>query len=192
MKKTDLFKDRRGFFSKILIAGTGSLAFLSLSGCNSTGTNSNAAQLTDEQKDTIFYIYQEEKVARDVYRTLGDAYPDENTFAYIQLSEERHIDVVGKLCLKYGIDISAVNLEATGEFVLPELQVLYDQLVALGLESLPAALQVGIDIEELDIKDLEEAAVGMPSDVVRVFENIKEGSVNHLEAFTYALSQVTP
>lgn len=192
MKKTDLFKERRNFFSKLFITGAGSLTLLSLSGCgSSSGSDSAAVQLTDEQKDELFFIYQEEKLARDVYITLGNEYPDENTFAYIQLSEQRHIDSVEQLCIKYNVDISAVNEDVIGEFVLPELQELYEQLVAAGMVSLPAALQVGIDIEILDITDLEERAVGMPSDVVRVFENLKEGSQNHLEAFTYALSKVT-
>ena len=68
---------------------------------------------------------------------------------------------------------------------------MYGDLVTAGMVSLPAALQVGIDIEVLDITDLDERAEGMPSDVVRVFGNLKEGSQNHLEAFTYALDQVS-
>lgn len=194
MKKESLLQKRRDFFSKMLVTGAGSLALLSLSGCNSSDSSDSSdtvMQLTEDQEADLFYIYQEEKLARDVYITLGNEYPDENTFAYIQLSEQRHIDSVEQLCIKYNVDISAVNEDVIGEFVLPELQELYEQLVAAGVVSLPAALQVGIDIEILDITDLEERAVGMPSDVVRVFENLKEGSQNHLEAFTYALSKVT-
>lgn len=194
MKKESLLQKRRDFFSKMLVTGAGSLALLSLSGCNnsdSSDSSDTVMQLTEDQEADLFYIYQEEKLARDVYITLGNEYPDENTFAYIQLSEQRHIDSVEQLCIKYNVDISAVNEDVIGEFVLPELQELYEQLVAAGVVSLPAALQVGIDIEILDITDLEERAVGMPSDVVRVFENLKEGSQNHLEAFTYALSKVT-
>lgn len=192
MKKESLLQERRDFFSKMFITGTGSLALLSLSGCNSSDSITEITQLTEDQKDDLFYIYQEEKLARDVYITFSgdDMYPEANTFAYIQLSEQRHIDSVKQLCIKYGVDISEVNEDVVGEFVLPELQDLYDTLIALGT-SLSAALQVGIDIEILDITDLDERAVGMPSDVVRVFGNLKEGSQNHLEAFTYALSQVT-
>ena len=193
MKNESLSKERRDFFSKMFIAGTGSLGLLSLSGCNdsnTTATNDTTLLMTDEQKATLLYMYQEEKVARDVYIHLGDRYPDENTFAYIQLSEQRHMDVVEELCIKYNVDISAVDEDAFGVFILPELQALYDQLIVDGAASLLAALQVGVLIEETDITDLEEAAVGMPSDVVIVFENIKEGSINHLEAFNYSISQL--
>lgn len=192
MKKESLSKERRNFFSKMFIAGTGSLGLLSLSGCNSS--NNDTLQLTEEQKATLLYMYQEEKVARDVYNYLGNIYPAENTFAYIQLSEQRHMDAVEKLCVKYNVDISAVDETDIGVFILPELQALYDQLIVDGSVGAPnnllAALQVGVLIEETDITDLEEASVGMPSDVVKVFDNIREGSINHLEAFNYSISQL--
>jgi hypothetical protein len=175
----------------MFIAGAGSLGVLSLSGCNSnSSSNANITQLTEEQKYTLLYMYQEEKLARDVYIYLGNLYMDENTFAYIQLSEQRHMDVVEKLCIKYDVDISAVDETDIGTFILPVLQDLYDTLIVQGAPSLLEALQVGVLIEETDIADLEEAAVGMPSDVVRVFENIKEGSINHLEAFNYSISKL--
>lgn len=150
-------------------------------------------QLTDDQKYTLLYMYQEEKVARDVYYYLGNLYPDENTFAYIQISEQRHMDACEKLCIKYGIDISDVDESVYGEFILPELQTLYDTLIAQGEPTLRTALEVGILIEETDIADLDEAIASMPSnasDIIRVFSNIQEGSLNHLEAFTYSLSKL--
>ena len=191
MKKDLLSQERRGFFSKIFISGAVSLALLSLSGCNSSNNTDTTVQLTDDQKYTLLYMYQEEKAARDVYIYLGDIYnADTNTFSYIQISEQRHMDACEKLCIKYGVDISAVDENDIGVFILPELQDLYDTLIAQGEPSLRDALEVGILIEETDITDLEEAVVGMPDDVVRVFENLKEGSLNHLDAFTYALSQL--
>ena len=144
--------------------------------------------LTAEQKASLLFMYQEEKVARDVYYTLGKKYPTAKTFANIQLSEQDHIDAVEKLCIKYGVDISGVNESAVGSFVLPELQELYDTLVAQGLVSLEAGLKVGVAIEEKDIEDILAAEVGMPADVVTVFENLRAGSYNHLAAFQTALA----
>lgn len=202
MEKELFSKERRDLFSKIFIAGTGSLALLSLTGCGSSDsssitdtntTDTKTVSLTDEQKYTLLYMYQEEKVARDVYYYLGNLYPDENTFAYIQISEQRHMDSCEKLCIKYGIDISAIDESVYGEFILPELQDLYDALIAQGEPSLRAALEVGILIEETDITDLDDAIASMPSDasdIIRVFSNIQEGSLNHLEAFEYSLSQL--
>ena len=174
---------RRNFLSKMLITGLSGVALLS----GTAHAKKTTLEITDEQKDTLFYIYQEEKVARDVYITLGKLYPDENTFASIQLSEQRHIDSARALCEKYGVSIDGVDEENVGNFVLPILQELYDSCVAEGQKSLLDALKVGEEIELTDIDDLEEACVGMPSDVVNVFESLKEGSLSHLDAFTAAI-----
>jgi hypothetical protein len=144
-----------------------------------------ARQLDEAQIATIYSIYEEEKVARDVYITLGAKYPGEKTFANIQLSEQTHMDAVRNLCLKYGIEIPDVDL-TVGGFNLPEMKTLYDDFVAYGQTSLMDALQVGIDIEVMDIADLGAALEGMPKDVQRVFTNLINGSINHLEAFTSA------
>jgi hypothetical protein len=63
---------------------------------------------------------------------------------------------------------------------------LYDEFVEAGEASLLAALQVGIDIYVMDIKDLGAALEGMPKDVQRVLTNLINGSINHLDAFTAA------
>jgi len=175
----------------MLVAGVGGVSLFTNT-ANAKGRKGKTV-LTDKQKDELFFIYQEEKLARDVYITLGKLYPDENTFASIQLSEQRHIDAAQGLCEKYNIDISDVNEDEVGNFELPVLQDLYDDLVEQGTESLYDALGVGVFIEELDIGDLTDAIekMDMPSDVVNVYENLREGSYNHLESFQGALSRVT-
>jgi hypothetical protein len=169
-------------FKKVLISTLAASALIT----SLHASKSTPEELSKQQKDTLFFIYQEEKVARDAYITLGGYYPH-NTFENIQLSEQEHIDAVQALCEKYGVDISAVNEDIIGEFELPVLQELYDTLVAQGQVSELSALMVGEYIELTDIDDLEEAEEGMPSDVVRVFENLKNGSLNHLDAFRSAI-----
>ncbi|MDY0403664.1 DUF2202 domain-containing protein [Sulfurovum sp.] len=182
--------NRRNFLSKVMMTGIGGAALLSTSVYAKGPRNGSSTQtLTEAQKDKLFFIYQEEKVARDVYITLGNIYTDENTFASIQISEQRHMDAARGLCEKYGVDISGVDESQVGEFVLPVLQELYDTCVATGEESRLDALKIGELIELTDIDDLEEAAKGMPSDVVNVFDNLKEGSYNHLDAFRTAISR---
>jgi len=152
------------------------------------GKTTTTVTLTAAQKATLLFMYQEEKVARDVYITLGKKYPTASTFTNIQLSEQTHMDSVEKLCIKYGVNISGVNETEIGVFILPELQSLYDTLVKQGLVSLSEGLKVGVIIEEKDIKDILEAEVGMPKDVVTVFENLRAGSISHLDAFNKALA----
>ena len=148
-------------------------------------------QLEEYQKDIIYSIYEEEKVARDVYITLGELFPEENTFANIQLSEQTHMDAVRNLCVKYGIDIPPVD-QGVGEFSLIEMKALYDSFVIEGVDSKLAALKVGKKIEEMDIADLGIAIENMPRDVQKVFTNLISGSINHLDAFINAIERETP
>ncbi len=180
--------DRRNFFSKMLVTSLSGVALLTSATHASEDVNTTTI-MTEEQKDMLFFIYQEEKVARDVYITLGNIYTDENTFASIQLSEQRHIDSARGLCEKYEVSIDGVDEDSIGNFVLPVLQELYDTCVSEGEKSLLDALKVGELIEITDIDDLEHASVGMPEDVVNVFENLKEGSLSHLDAFTAAIAR---
>lgn len=181
---------RRNFLSKMLITSASAVTLLSTSAYAKGGRGGRGSlSMTEEQKDELFFIYQEEKVARDVYITLGNIYTNENTFASIQLSEQRHIDAARGLCEKYAVNIDGVDEDSVGNFVLQPLQELYDTLVAKGQRSLLDALEVGEVIEVKDIEDLEHAMVGMPNDVVNVFENLKEGSLNHLDAFQTAISR---
>ena len=115
---------------------------------------------TVAQKESLLFMYQEEKVARDVYITLGKEYPTATTFSNILLSEQAHMDAVEKLCIKYGVNISNVNEAIVGEFVLPELQSLYNVLVVQGSVSLLEGQKVGVAIELKDITDILAAEVG--------------------------------
>ena len=144
--------------------------------------------LDETKKASLLFMYQEEKVARDVYITLGKKYPTATTFASIQLSEQVHMDVVESLCIKYGVDISNVDESVVGVFILPELQALYNTLIVQGAVSLLEAQKVGVAIETKDIIDILAAEAGMPSDVVNKFENLRAGSYNHLDAFNKAVA----
>lgn len=192
-------ENRREFLSNVIktagiAAGIGLLGTSTLNakgGKGKKGKTEDMTELTEHLKEEIFYIYQEEKVARDVYITLGKLYPDENTFTMIQLSEQRHIEAVGRLCEKYDIYTMNVDLSENGVgiFELESLQKLYDSLIIQGKIDLREALYVGKDIEVLDINDIEAAKEGMPEDVVRVFDNLLKGSRNHLAAFERAITR---
>jgi hypothetical protein len=143
--------------------------------------------LTDEQKDMLLFIYQGEKVARDIYITLGKIHKDESTFALMQFEEQRHLDCAKELCDTYGVETSKVNEDAVGEFDSLVLQTLYDECTQKGEQSLLDALEVGEFIETTDIDDLEQASIGMPNDVVDVYNNLKRRNISHLGAFQTAI-----
>ena len=183
---------RRNFLSKMIITGVSGVALLSSSAL-AKGKKSIVSGLTEKQKDMLFFIYQEEKVARDVYIYLGELYPDESTFASIQLSEQRHMDSAQQLCINYGIDISMIDESesACGEFYVDYLQELYETCISLGESELVEALKVGKLVEETDIGTLTESieSMDMPDDVIRAYEILREGSYNHLESYEAAIAR---
>jgi hypothetical protein len=143
--------------------------------------------LTSEQIDDLVFMYQEEKVARDVYTKLNEKW-GLSVFKNISRSEQRHMDTVKGLLIKYDIPVPITD-EDVGGFVLPELQYLYDSLVDKGLNSEIDALEVGVAIEEKDILDIDEKIIGAPSDIARAFGNLLDGSYDHLDAFNKILNQ---
>lgn len=150
-----------------------------------SGFVSTATALTVNDAANILYIKQEEKVARDVYQALYAKW-GHNTFANIAISEQRHMDAMDGLISRYRlVDTTPVE---PGKFTIPELQALYDQLVAQGSQSLGAALTVGVLIEQTDIADLQQAiAATREKPIKNVLSNLLDGSYSHLAAFTRAL-----
>ena len=143
--------------------------------------------LTDLEIHHITYMRQEEKLARDVYLTLYDVW-EAPIFANISESEQRHMVALEGLIIKYGL-VDPVEDDTAGEFTNSIFTDLYIELVERGALSYCDALQVGIDIEVLDIHDIEYAlydadVVVEAKHVIRVFENLLAGSDNHLIAFT--------
>jgi hypothetical protein len=138
--------------------------------------------LTEDQKADLVFMAEEEKLAHDVYTVLGKKYPKTVIFKNISNSEQRHWDAMSMLLDRYGLADPTEGM-AAGKFTNPELQTMYNDLVASGTTR-TAALKVGVAIEEADIADLVEAAQGVTApDVSKVYQNLTRASEKHLAAF---------
>jgi len=143
--------------------------------------------LSADELSGLLYMREEEKLARDVYTTLYEAWGLQ-IFANIAQSEQTHTEAVRDLLEKYEL-ADPVTDDTVGVFTDPDLQQLYDDLTARGLTSVEEALQVGALIEDLDIYDLtQEIAKTDNKDIVLVYENLTRGSRNHMRAFTSQLT----
>ncbi len=140
--------------------------------------------LSPEEVADLLKMREEEKLARDVYLTLYEQWGSQ-VFSNIARSEQMHMDAMGVLLDRYGLDdpVAQTN-DARGVFNDPQIQDLYNQLVEQGSASLEAALTVGATIEDLDIKDLNEAiARTTHADIQTVYERLRTGSYHHMQAF---------
>jgi hypothetical protein len=143
--------------------------------------------LTEAEIQDILFMREEEKLARDVYMTLGELW-DAAIFTNIAGAESMHMTSVETLITRYGLD-DPVDDNPVGVFVDPSLQSMYDDLVATGSLSLTDALEVGALVEEVDINDLlDSIAETSAADVLRVWQQLLNGSQNHLWAFTSQLA----
>jgi len=141
--------------------------------------------LTQADVDTLIYMYQEEKLAMDVYNNL-DAQYDLTIFDKISDAEQVHLNTIENILVDNDIDITNLqNLDA-GEFENKELQDLYNTLIEQGSISLEEALNVGVAIENQDIADLQEYIDSSDANValVGVFSHLEIGSEHHLAAFS--------
>ncbi len=144
--------------------------------------------LSKEEIKDLLHMREEEKLARDVYLTLSKYYPLP-VFRNITRSEEQHMRMVGLILKKYNLQDPVLETgNKIGVFKDKSLQNLYNQLVERGKKSLIDALKVGATIEDLDIKDLEEALGRTDNQDIRiVYQNLMKGSRNHMRAFVRLL-----
>lgn len=164
-----------------MLAGRGSgPGRMSWSGDPLTGLTQGT--LTAEQKARLAGMAEEEKLAHDVYVALAAGSGDAR-FTRIAAGEARHLTEVRALLTRYGITDPTAG-KADGVFADAKVQQQYRDLVARGKASLDAALSVGRDIENADLKDLATAGTGVTApDVTTVYTRLSNGSRMHLRAF---------
>ncbi len=143
--------------------------------------------VTEAEALDLIYMYEEEKVARDVYSTLFSVW-GHWVFEHIAMSEQKHMDAIAALLERYELALPE-NAATPRVFAVSEMQELYDSLVVQGSLSSEDALLVGATIEDLDIYDLQHLSeLTDNEDIQAIYQNLMRGSRNHLRSFTYQLS----
>lgn len=148
-----------------------------------TDTQTVTATYSDEAISELLFMIEEEKLAGDIYDAFYDMHGLQ-IFSNIAESEDNHFDALISLAENIGLDVDEFLFEDSGTFVDDELQEMYDTLLAQGSTSLTAALEVGVAIEEKDMIDIAEAAEAVEgTELASIYENLLDGSANHLDAF---------
>lgn len=137
---------------------------------------------------SLAFMREEEQLAHDVYAVSATLWAPP-IFANIAASEATHSAAIKALLDRYQQPDPLAGLP-NGTFKTPAFQSLYDSLVASSRTSPISALKVGVEIEELDIRDITEQKAGIDNaDILMVYDNLLRGSRNHLRAFMKVLIQ---
>lgn len=145
--------------------------------------------LNQAETDGLLFMYEEEKLARDVYTYFATLYT-QPMFGNIAASEQTHMDSVKGLLDRY--DLNTPVADTAGVFNNTDLQQMYTDLTKSGSLSLADALLAGAAIEEIDILDLKtRLPLTDQQDIQQVYQTLLYGSYNHLNAFSSVYAQQT-
>lgn len=146
------------------------------------GTTDQAAY-SDAAVAELLYMLEEEKLAGDIYDAFHDQY-GATVFDNIAQSEDSHFDALLTQAETLGLDTDRFVFNDPGTFENPDLQEMYDTLLAQGSVSLNAALEVGVAIETKDMTDIAAAAELVEgTQLEQVYDSLLTGSSHHLDAF---------
>ena len=177
----------------------------------STIDSASSTTVDEHERLHLVFMREEEKLARDVYITLGMQYPYVNVFGNIVQSEERHTCSVCDKLQQYGITDPVTN-NNVGVFSGEEFGVYFtekfQQLTDRGTEGELEALYVGAYIEELDMIDIRQCPAVIVetidsveavsdcgkvytdnADIQRLYDSLLEGSESHLRAYVKKIEQ---
>jgi len=147
-----------------------------------------AQSLDESEKIGLIKLYEEEKLARDVYLEMHRLWALQ-IFSNISRSEQQHMNAVELLLKRYNLEYSSD--EGKGRFSNSEMAGLYTELTKQGSKSAAEALLVGATIEDFDLKDLFELTeLTNNEDVTFVCRNLAKGSRNHLRSFSAQLRKL--
>lgn len=166
---------------------------------------SGLSVISENEISHLIYMREEEKLARDVYISLGMAYPNTKIFGNISVAETQHACKVCETLNRFDIEDPVTNDnvgifpdDAFGDYFTYK----YQSLISEGLTSKLDALYVGALIEELDMKDIKTCPdlivntvefiknsddCGLISTknpaIKSLYHNLIEGSESHLRSF---------
>ena len=169
-------------------------------------------ELDFNEQTHLEFMCEEEKLARDVYITLGAKHPEAGVFGNIDDSEEQHKCAVSDILEKYGIPNPSTNDNVgvfTGEAYGAYFTEKYNELVERGSVSVLEAYYVGAFIEELDMIDIMQCPQEIletdngiddvsqcgriytdEPDIQRLYDSLLAGSKNHLQAYVRNIEKI--
>lgn len=153
--------------------------------CGTSGTAT--ATLSEAELNALIYLVKLEKMAYEVYTTLGQIYSTMPILENISEAEYRHWKVLQNLFVKYGetdpTKDGDVDLDI-GLYNDDDMSDAYDEAIAYGGVSLLQAMETGAIIEQLELDSLSNALgrTTLP-DLTTIYTNFINADGAHLDAF---------
>ena len=180
--------------------------------CSSSALASKGGKNADFSLDRneaahLTFMREEEKLARDVYLSFAEMYPEQEVFATIATqSEQTHTDTMRDKLAQYDLpdpNPDTNNLpESIGVFTGEEwgwyFNETFTKLIQMGSNSELDALYVGAFIEELDMHDIADCPHVMIESgysdpcgleytderaLINAYRSLIDGSENHLRDY---------
>ncbi|OQX59517.1 MAG: hypothetical protein B5M52_03210 [Helicobacteraceae bacterium 4484_230] len=107
----------------------------------------STSRLSEEQKYALAFMWNEEKLAKDIYLALNDVWPSQTFYNIATRGETQHEAAVEALVQRYDINITnladyeesyseaELRAFAPGKYAIPKIQDLFDALYAKGVRS---------------------------------------------------------
>jgi len=154
-------------------------------------TSYSSSSLSSSLKSSLAYMYDEERLAKEVYLAIYQKQPVKQLSKIASKAEVRHIDAVKKLAQKYGV---ATPYQKVGKYQSSHIETLFNQLYTKGIRSKKDAREVGCMVEVIDVDDLnrymDEAQRANAQDLLQTYSFLRKGSYNHYWAFDRGLKQI--
>lgn len=165
-------------FFTVLALGVG---FTSCSKDDKSDTDTTTGvTLSEAQKSHLVTLYEEEKLAHDLYTEFYDA-TGFTPFSHHTEAEAKHMGFVDDILMLY--NISRPDL-GHGLFENEGYQNSYNEWLAKGTTDSLQACYIAAYIEEMDILDLMDGIqIAETAEIKDLYETLKAGSENHLRAY---------
>ncbi len=137
--------------------------------------------------DVLLHQLDEERMAYQLYVEFGRLYPNLRQFQNIPRAEARHYGALAAYAKANYLE--AEIGEVTDGFRFPATAELHAKLLTEGSAGPKAALGVGKQVEEIDIRDLDAGLASVESEELKtIYAHLRSGSEHHLAAFNRGLA----
>ena len=146
----------------------------------------SATSVTTAEKETVETLLlkqiDDERLAYQLYTKLSEIHPKITIYKDIIATEKRHFSTLEDYARETYPNLKTGRLK--GPFLNNENRKLYQRWLTKGKVSQKNAAQVGVDLEEMDIENVEHFLSPEPEpELATILENLKQDSKKHLSAF---------